>query len=882
MHEKLQWKFWLLLCMMMWTSQRSYSQLSSCINADFEQGTFVNWTGTTGVCCPINSTTTGIVSGRHTIMTGSGTDPNTNGAVPVVAPGGQFSARLGNDNTGAQAEQLSYQISVDTTNALFIYRYAVVLEDPSHSPSAQPRFEIRVYDANGLPVGCGTYNVYASAGIPGFITIVNQSGGVIRYQNWTTVGLDLSAYIGQTITIEFSTGDCAHGGHFGYAYVDCYCSPLRILSDFCLGSGSTTLTAPLGFASYLWSTGDSTQTINLQNAIVGTQYQCTMTSVTGCTVTLTAILSTTVIASAYNLNNNCQNPVQFYDSSVVVTGSPINQWLWNFGDGTTSTLQNPLHTFSAVGSYSVSLLVTNAGGCTDTILQNVVIGPQPLPTFNATVVCPGTPTLFTDLSFSPSGSIAAWNWNFGDGSPVDSSSAPTHIYQLPGTYPVQLIITDSIGCKDTTIQTVATLPGPVSGFTVPVICAQNQVGFLDTSLVVGTSISGWEWSFGDASPLVSGTGAPVHTYLSPGNYTTELIVTTANGCIDTASSLVTVCPLPSVSFYADTVCFGDKHSFQNLTAIASGSVVSWNWSFGDNTLSNSFEPNHTYASIGTFPITLVATSNMGCKDSSSNTAHVWHLPRPDFMVNDSAGCRPHGVQFTNLSTSIDGSIIKCWWDFGNGDVDSLPVVEAKYIDAGKYDVNLKVRSNYGCQNDTTKYKYVTVYELPTASFINEPNDPSMFVPVVSFLDKSVNAIQWWWNFGDSTTSELQFPQHSFTQVGVYTITLIVESTEGCRDTTWEVLELKDDYAFWIPNSFTPNDDGTNDLFIVKGFGYSDFSIIVFNRLGDLIFSSTNDSVGWDGKQNGTPAAMDVYVYVVKIKDVFGSPHIYNGTLSLVR
>ena len=111
---------------------------------------------------------------------------------------------------------------------------------------------------------------------------------------------------------------------------------------------------------------------------------------------------------------------------------------------------------------------------------------------------------------------------------------------------------------------------------------------------------------------------------------------------------------------------------------------------------------------------------------------------------------------------------------------------------------------------------------------------------------------------------------------------MVESDDGCRDTTWKVLELKDDYAFWIPNSFTPNDDGTNDLFIVKGFGYSDFTISIYNRLGALVFSSANDSIGWDGRHNGTPSAMDVYVYVVRIKDVFGSPHTYNGTLSLVR
>ena len=217
--------FQLLLLLLYFTGYNASAQLSSCVNADFELNSFANWTGTTGSCCPINSITPGIVAGRHTIMTGPGTDPNTNGAITVVAPGGQFSARLGNDDVGGEAEQLSYQIAVDATNALFIYRYAVVLEDPSHTLGEQPRFEIRVYDQNGLPVGCGEYNVVATAGIPGFVSIVNSAGSTVHYKDWTTVGIDLSPYIGQNVTIEFSTGDCALGGHFGYAYVDCYCSP---------------------------------------------------------------------------------------------------------------------------------------------------------------------------------------------------------------------------------------------------------------------------------------------------------------------------------------------------------------------------------------------------------------------------------------------------------------------------------------------------------------------------------------------------------------------------------------------------------------------------------------------------------------------------------
>ena len=137
---------------------------------------------------------------------------------------------------------------------------------------------------------------------------------------------------------------------------------LNDLSDFCSGANSTTLTAPIGFEAYLWSTGDTTQSITVQNAVVGTQYQCTMTSVTGCTMTLTAILTPTVIASSYGQGAACQNSAQFYDSSVVVTGTPINQWLWSFGDGNTSTIQNPTHSYAANGTYTVQLIATNTIG----------------------------------------------------------------------------------------------------------------------------------------------------------------------------------------------------------------------------------------------------------------------------------------------------------------------------------------------------------------------------------------------------------------------------------------------------------------------------------------------------------------------------------------
>ncbi len=128
-------------------------------------------------------------------------DPFSNGTVPVVAPGGTYSARLGNSNVNAQAERLTYSFLVDASNALFIYRYAVVFEDPNHTAADQPRFQINVYDQGGAAIPCGTYEVVSSADIPGFETYVTPVGDVIHYTNWTSVAIDLTAYIGQTVQV---------------------------------------------------------------------------------------------------------------------------------------------------------------------------------------------------------------------------------------------------------------------------------------------------------------------------------------------------------------------------------------------------------------------------------------------------------------------------------------------------------------------------------------------------------------------------------------------------------------------------------------------------------------------------------------------------------
>lgn len=222
-------------------------------NIDFENGNLNNWKLSLGTCCPIFlAPVAGPAAGRHTITTGVTTD--LFGGFPVVDPyAGVFSLKLGNDINGAQAEGADYYIHVPSSSSKYslIFRYAVVFEDPNHSPTEQPRFEVKAYDsATGDPIACAQYTFISSSTLPGFTPSTVQNG--VIYKPWASANVDLSAANGKTVVISFSTGDCGLGGHFGYAYVDVACGLFETYGIDCLDGNKTTLSAPPGYQSYQW------------------------------------------------------------------------------------------------------------------------------------------------------------------------------------------------------------------------------------------------------------------------------------------------------------------------------------------------------------------------------------------------------------------------------------------------------------------------------------------------------------------------------------------------------------------------------------------------------------------------------------------------------
>jgi len=1012
---------------------------SSCVNADFEQNNFSNWTGMTGSCCPINIATPGLIGGRHTIMTGNGTDPHSLGQIPVVAPGGLFSARLGNDNTGGDAEQLTYTFTVSSATALFIYRYAVVLEDPSHSAADQPRFQIRVIDSIGNLIPCGTYNVVASGSIPGF-----QNNGDIRFKTWTTVGIELSAYMNQSLTIEFSTADCGLGGHFGYAYVDCFCYPLIISSDVCPGVAAVTLNAPIGFASYLWNTGQSTSSINVTNPIFGAQYTVTMTSVTGCTVSLSTVINPTQLFAGFTETSNCQKGAIFTDSSYVINGSAPGTWLWNFGDGDTSTEQSPVHQYALPGVYQVTMISGNTGGCADTVTRTVNIVPSPDALFaHSGASCTEENAFFTDQSVIQPGNISGWLWNFGDGD-TSTLQNPVHAYALPGTYQVLLTVQGSNGCTDTLTMPVTSVAALYAGFGFSAACDGLPVYFYDSSYIVTGSITAWRWSFGDGA--ISLLQNPSHTYSSIGNYNVMLIVTGDNGCMDTIQSIVSVTVSPQAAFTVSSVCdtslfsltdasiqpggaiaswswsFGDGGTsllqnpvhnyasagsylitlvvignngcydsvsqmittrpipvasmsyttncsntpveFTNTSTVSSGSLMGFHWMFGDGGVSAFENPTHLYGMGGTFTVTLIVSTSMGCtdtlqeqvlvfdapvigftapvacagqdvqftdqtfsatnnliawawnfgdhstsgqqhpvheylttgdfyvtlwvyasngcNDSITKTIHVYKPPQSDFTAAPRYGCTPVGVLFNDKSLEGDGNITTRYWDFGDGNLAHAVNPFHKYETAGIYPVSLVVLSSTGCKDTLIMPEYIESFPAPVAGFRYNPEKPTMLEPGISVIDLSTGSDRWYYSFGDGTDTEERFPLHSYKMPGNYLLLQAVMNNYGCRDTASEMLTVEDNYAFYVPAAFSPNGDGLNDLFIPSAYHVHDFSMEIYNRWGTKIYETDSFDRPWNGVAGSDPAPGGAYVYRITFTDVFDTPHVKYGKVSLLR
>jgi gliding motility-associated-like protein len=563
-----------------------------------------------------------------------------------------------------------------------------------------------------------------------------------------------------------------------------------VTSPVCVGQNLTLANNSLpAAASQVWDFGDassSTAANPVKSYATPGTYTITLTNTYagGCTKTSTrtvTVLAKPTVAFVADRTNSCTAPATINFTSTVTGGTSYS---WNFGDNGTSTAANPTHTYTITGSYNVTLTVTSANGCTETLVKNnyiIVQKPQitiaGLPKRGCLpLTIQPVPTIVTNDV------VTGYQWNFGN-SNSSTQQNPTYTYNTVGTYDVSLTVTTQGGCTNTlTIPAAAvtnTKPVPNFTYTPANVCAKQSVQFANTS--TGTiSTSTYFWLFGDGG--TSNQQHPNYQFNDTGYFSVTLIV--RNGeCVDTLKRDSIIHVLPPIARFVTAFDCADKmkRTFRD-TSIA---PLSWKWNFGDGNFSTSQNPAHSYASTGTFPVTLVVT-NGGCSDTATTLVDIID-EAANFTVSADTVCRDASVTFT--PTGINpAKINSTGWTFGDGGGNNTATPNTEfhtYTTNGSYTATLIIKDLNNC-SDTATHPVVVRGPVPsftplqTTECLLPGGNPVTFTPT-SVTDPGFPVAKYFWNFGDASpidSSGTATVTHTYT-TGFYAVNLSVRDAGGC-------------------------------------------------------------------------------------------------------
>lgn len=414
----------------------------------------------------------------------------------------------------------------------------------------------------------------------------------------------------------------------------------------------------------------------------------------------------------------------------------------------------------------------------------LIFNGSPDAAFSNTTVCHGNATQFTNNTTNTTGTLTSRSWDFGDGSPVNTTINPAHTYANAGSYNVKLIENNSVGCSDTIIQPVQVYYNPVAAFSQSSVCFGDSMNFLNTSTIHNsTSIASYLWSFGDGSPNGS-IPSPAH-YYSAGTYPVLLLATSADGCMDTASAIVKTFDAPISAFLFSNTCLFDSAKFTNTSINpVMGTIASWSWDYGDGFALNTtvWNPRHLYTAAGNYQVTLITySSNLGCSDTLKDSITVFPMPVSNFSFTDV--CLNQSMIFNDSSTVSNGSIAGRSWNFGDGTPLSIAQDPSHiYASPGTYSVTLIVTSNNSCKD--TIVKNIVVHPLPIALFssLNVCDGTTVQFNDLSVIASPDNIQSWTWDFADGSPSGIsQNTSHLYSAAGSYSVQLLVVSNFGCPD-----------------------------------------------------------------------------------------------------
>jgi gliding motility-associated-like protein len=587
-------------------------------------------------------------------------------------------------------------------------------------------------------------------------------------------------------------------------------------------------------------------------------------------------------------NNNCnngvfkidfkfQNTVATVNSNTIAGCAPLTVTLtnvtpgtgytWYLGSGgTTSTTASPVITFTNQGTYTVSLVVMDTTKCVkkDSAIKIITVYPQPITAFTSTITqCSNT---FSTTNNS-TGSGNTYSWDFGDASPTSTLTSPTHTYASgTGNYTIALIATDINGCKDT-LKTPITVfvfnPGILNGGT---ICQ----GY--TTALTASGGTSYTWSPGtnlssttSASPISNATATTIYTVQIDNNsqgYT----------CSRTLTTQVIVFPKPNADFtYTSNPCGGGVNYFDLSVPL----ISSWQWTLSSAITSTVQNPYNFYFTGGTHTVSLIVTDNNGCKDTADKVITV--LVPPSVSINpNKIICKGDKAVLT-----ANGGISYQWTPTVSLDISNIPGPTASPTANTQYSVMITAANN-------------CVFLLTTNVTLTEISSTPISANAVpqSIVQGEASTLTY---FGDPGSIVNWSPNTNVNPKTGYSVsatpdrptTYTVTITKGpCKETLTVFVDVNlngcIDSDVFIPNTFTPNADGNNDILYVRGLKVQEVYFAVYNRWGEMVWETNDRTKGWDGIYKGKPADVGVFGWYLKVKCYNGEETFKKGNVTLIR
>lgn len=590
-----------------------------------------------------------------------------------------------------------------------------------------------------------------------------------------------------------------------------------------------------------------------------------------CSGTPIDIVFSSNVASQYQWVGN-PNPLVNNISTTTQTGPIISDILEN-------TSQS-----SQVVTYTVTP-ISVFGNCTGAA-QNVPVTVIAAPLLTSPTQinsCDGAPLNYTFTS----NSTVTYAW-YGDSNPningISTNTSATNfigdVLTLNGINPqnavYNVVLTNAFNtnCQSPLIAiNVNVIPGPQMVPTSSEICSGET---LDIALAAN-EISTFTW-YANNNDAVTGESLGVQNTdiinntlfnQSPTEPSTVIYNITPtsvqSGCVGpTTIYNVVVNPIPELSFSApDVLCSDTPITFNNTSSTG----ASYLWDFGNGNQSNAFFPTNIFDESGLYTVTLTGTYSLtGCSNTITQNVFIGETPNVSFTASDNLGCLPAFVQFTNTSEN-PGSTMS--WDFGDGTTSNEPVfADHYYEEEGCFDVTMTVTTPQGCVNSLTYTDFICAFPTPEALFYVP--DPAQLSTDNEFnlVNLSLNGHTYFWDLGDGTTTNAFEPIHSYPDEHAnYIITLIVTNQAGCTDTAWTQVQVVQKELIYVPNTFTPDGNNTNEMFnpiLTAGFIPSSYQFLIFDRWGQLVFSSTTIGEGWDGSYKNQDAPDGTYVWKITV------------------